>query len=131
VRLTLALAVVAAALVAVVPATIATPSATPIEKKLQKQVATLQAQVKKLQKDTRTTRTEVIFSEATTACLIAHTADALQGTWTVLDQKLGATFGAQAALDDKQLCARLRAPRRQQLPPNNSALLALLKTLIG
>lgn len=131
-RLMLAFAiVVGAALIAVVPATIATPSATPIEKKLQKQITTLQTQLKKVQKDLKSTQLEVRAAELYTGCAIASTADAFQGTWTLFDQKVGATFGAQQAIDDKNLCNQLKVPRRQLSPPNNSTFLTLFNTFAG
>jgi hypothetical protein len=123
--------VVAAALVAVVPATIATPSATPIEKRLQNQVTTLQAQMKKVQKDLKNTRLLAQGIYLYTACSFAVVSDAFQGTWSEFDQKFPGTFGAQQAIDDKNLCSDLKVPRRQQLPPNNSAFITLFNTFTG
>ncbi len=83
-------------LAAVVAATaLAAPAsaATPTERKLNKQVKTLQSQVKKMQKQVKTLQTQMreVQSVAAgaliySACLTASTADAFQGTWETIDR---------------------------------------------
>jgi hypothetical protein len=67
-------------------------AATPTERKLasqikvmQRQVKVLQGQVKKLRADMRNVQGVAIGGVAFTACSIAATADAFQGTWETID----------------------------------------------
>ena len=128
------------------------PSATPTEAKLLKSVATLKAQVAKLQKTDKAQNTAIntignltVASLAYGACETAITADAIQGTWQVVDQISAATqagktyFGAQTPVSDSVLSGLLTAPacqaasvtRSQALPPTAqqfNALLGILKS---
>jgi septal ring factor EnvC (AmiA/AmiB activator) len=114
----------------------ASPAAalTPVERQLRAQVKTLQAQVKALQAQTKKLNTQVTnlsrgigATLAYSACNTAVTADALQGTWLTLDQKLGTTFGAQTALNDFNSCTALQVNRaRTPVPPNAGVFQALL-----
>jgi hypothetical protein len=128
-RRILAVVLVAAAVFVTAAPSTAAPS--PTEKRLLKQVATLQKQVKKLQKDLTTTQRVVLGTIALTSCTIAATADAFQGTWTLFDQKNPATFGAQTPLNDNGLCQQIQIPRRQTLPPNTSVFSALYGAFTG
>ena len=133
-RLLLLGAVLAVALYATV-AWSATPT-TPTEKKLQKDVATLKAQVKALQKSASNTQALAIGVALIGACNTAITADGLQGTWQVIDQLAAASqagktyFGPQTPVNDTVGCGLLGVTRSQALPPTAapfSALLALYK----
>ena len=132
-------AVVAVALYATV-AWAATPP-TPTEKKLQKDVATLKAQVKTLKTSVSDLRDIAVAIAVTGACNTAVTADALQGTWQEIDQLSAATqagktyFGPQTPVNDavgtNHWCALAEINRSQALPPTVaqfSALLALYQT---
>jgi hypothetical protein len=131
-------------LAAIVAATaLAAPAsaATPTERKLNKQVKTLQAQVKKMQKQVKTLQTQMkeVQSIAAgaliySACLTASTADAFQGTWESID-KVGAglsvpqdQYPAQAAIADPlNSCQRLEIQRAPNIvPPTTNVFAALL-----
>lgn len=126
------------------------PSATPTEQKLLKSVATLKAQVAKLQKTDKTQNSNIntvaniaVSALAYGACNTAITADAVQGTWQVIDQIAAATqagktyFGAQTPVSDSVLSGLLTAPacqaasvtRSQALPPTAAQFNALLGVL--
>jgi hypothetical protein len=121
----------------------ATPP-TPTEKKLQKDVATLKAQVKTLKKSVSDLRDVALAVGVIGACNIAITADGLQQTWQEIDQLSAATqagktyFGPQTPVNDaigtngtNHWCALASVNRSQALPPTVaqfSALLALYQT---
>jgi hypothetical protein len=119
----------------------ATPP-TPTEKKLQKDVATLKAQVKTLKKSVSNVRDIALVVAVTGACNTAITADGLQGTWQEIDQlsaamQAGKTyFGPQTPVSDavgttNHWCALASVNRSQALPPTVAqfnALLALYQT---
>jgi hypothetical protein len=118
----------------------ATPP-TPTEKKLQKDVATLKAQVKVLKKSVSDARDIAVGIGIIGACNTAITADGLQGTWQVIDQLSAATqvgktyFGPQAPVDDAiggvHICAEIGIPRNQALPPTTASFSALLRLYQG
>jgi hypothetical protein len=133
-------AILAVALYATV-AWSATPP-TPTEKKLQKDVAALKAQVKALKKSISETQDVAVGIGIIGACSTVITADALQGTWQTVDQLAAATqagktyFGLQIPVNDtiggEHICAGINVPRLQGLPPTSasfSALLALYQTV--
>jgi hypothetical protein len=132
-------AIVAVALYATV-AWSATPP-TPTEKKLQKDVATLKAQVKALKKSVSDARDIAIGIGIIGACNTAITADGLQGTWQVIDQLSAATqagktyFGPQAPMDDSisgvHICGEIGVTRIQALPPTTASFSALLRLYQG
>jgi hypothetical protein len=103
------------------------PSQTPTERKLQKDVASLKAQVKTLKKSITTTQNIAVGIGLIGACNTAITADGLQGTWQVLDQLSAATqsgktyFGSQSPVNDsigtQHICAAIGVARGQALPP--------------
>src|SRR5438105_15088636 len=87
---------------------------TPVEKKLQRDVTVLKAQMKALQADVKKAKT--LANDAQDAalggivietCNTAITADGLQGTWRVIDQLSAATqagktyFGPQTPVSDE------------------------------
>ena len=88
----------------------ATPP-TPTEKKLQKDVATLKAQMKTLKKSVSDLRDVALAVAITGACNTAITADGLQGTWQEIDQLSAATRG-QDLLRAADACQR-RDPQHQ------------------
>jgi hypothetical protein len=80
-----------AALVAATTLAAPVSAATPTERRLARQVKTLQKQVKKLQQQMLGRQQSVVLSIAVTstiysACLTAATADAFQGTWETIDK---------------------------------------------
>jgi hypothetical protein len=92
--LLIALAALLAATVLAAPVSAATPAERRLArqvKTMQKQVKTLQTQVKRLQQQMVGNRPSVLLSLAATAnvygaCLTAATADAFQGTWETIDK---------------------------------------------
>ena len=121
----------------------ATPP-TPTEKKLQKDVATLKAQVKTLKKSVSDLRDVALAVAVVGACNAAITADGLQGTWQENDQLSAATqagktyFGPQSPVNDavgaNHWCELAEINRSQALPPTVaqfSALLALYQTTVA
>jgi hypothetical protein len=116
--------VAAVALVFAAPAQPAAPS----NAKLARQIKTLQKQVKTLQKQVKQTQLVAAVSFVYAGCSNAVTADALQGTWRVVDEVNGAPiFGPQVAVNDFGICALIditRAPT--QAPPNVSVFNSLL-----
>jgi hypothetical protein len=121
---------------------------TPTEKKLLKDVRVLKSQVATLQKDDKTLKANVndliggiSLALVLNACTNAVTADALQGTWQIVDQLSVATqagktyFGPQTAVSDilsgltTPACQALRVVRSQALPPTSAQIDALLGVL--
>jgi hypothetical protein len=118
---------------------------TPVEKSLQKDVATLKSQVKKLQTQVKTANNDIntVGSLAATALLFTIcgdelTADALQGTWQTVDQIAtaagqAAKFGPQtpiiATLQGQDICAAggvTRSPSTSGAVPTIGGYQALL-----
>jgi uncharacterized heparinase superfamily protein len=97
-------------------------------------VKSLARQIKALQKEVKTLKTQVAQARSAAAtalvygaCSTAVTADALQGTWTLLDQKYAAGIGPQTPVNDYQTCQPLRITRAPtQQPPNVSVFNSLL-----
>ena len=101
--------VAAVALVFAAPAQPAAPS----NAKLARQIKTLQKQVKEADGHAALA---IVYA----GCATAVTADALQGTWAVIDQvNAEPIFGPQTPVSDNQTCSVweiTRAPT--QVPPN-------------
>jgi hypothetical protein len=122
------------ALIALVALAVAAPApaAGPTLKSLARQVKALQKEVKTLKTQVTQARTVAATALVYAGCSTAVTADALQGTWTFLDQKHGTGFGPQTPVNDYQTCQPLRITRAPaQVPPNTSvfnSLLALFRT---
>jgi hypothetical protein len=130
------LAVVAALSLVVALAATSTAGArgtelTPAEKNLQKQVTGLSKQITALNKQVKTLKKSVADAGGLAQagvllaeCSNAVTADALQGTWGVIDQIATATqagktyFGPQTPLDDGGVCALFGVSRSQVSPPS-------------
>jgi hypothetical protein len=117
-------AVAAVALVCAAPAQPAAPS----NAKLARQIKTLQKQVKTLQKQVRETQLVAAVSFVYAGCSVAVTADALQGTLTVLDQVNGdPIFGPQVPVNDFGVCGLVEITRAPTAaPPNVSVFNSLL-----
>jgi hypothetical protein len=111
------------ALVVAAPA----PAAGPTVKSLARQIKALQKEVKTLRTQVTQARTVAATALVYGACSTAVTADALQGTWTFLDQKHATGFGPQTPLNDYQTCQTMRITRAPtQSPPNLSVFNSLL-----
>ena len=105
-------------------------AATPTEKRLTKQVTTLQKDVKALKKQVTELNQVMNGVIALTFCNAAITADAFQGTWTVLDQKTGGTaVGPQQAVNDSGACNAFEIPRSGASPPNLNSFHAFMRIL--
>jgi hypothetical protein len=96
-------------------------------KALQAQVKTLQAQVKTLKKNVTNAQSLAVSGLLFGACSTAAITDALGGTWSILDQKLGTTFGPQSAVSDYGTCKSLQITRATgQVPPSFAVLITLM-----
>lgn len=76
---------------------------------LQAQVRTLKAQVKTLTRQQSATETDMLGNYQGDACSAAVTADALQGTWSAINDLAKKTnqapyFGSQSPIDDHNTC---------------------------
>lgn len=122
------------ALIALVALAVAAPApaAGPTLKSLQRQINALQKEVKTLKKQVTEARGVAATALVYGACSTAVTVDALQGTWTVLDQKHATGFGPQTPVNDYQTCQPLRITRSPATVPPNvntfNSLLALFRT---
>jgi hypothetical protein len=100
----------------------------PTLRSLQAQITSLQKQVKALKKQVKTNNNFAVGAFVYSGCSWAVTTDALQNTWTKLDQQFGTTvFGAQTPVNDYGACQAVQVVRaRSQQPPNASVFQALL-----
>ncbi len=108
-------------------------------KTLQGNVKTLQTNVKKLQTDTQAAALTSVAAILADFCSAAITADAIQGTWQVIDQLSAATqagktfFGAQTPVDDtingQSVCQNIGVVRSQSVPPTVTPFASLLGLL--
>ena len=105
---------------------------------LQKQVKTLQAQVKSLRASTNDLRGQLTLNYEGDTCLLAQSADLVQGTWGVIDQVAQAAqqktyFGPQTPVSDYRNCGDLAQPTVPRpgivVPPTISPLGPLLQWL--
>jgi hypothetical protein len=115
--------------VSVAPATAATPS----PKRMAAQIRRLQKQVKTLRRQVRNLNTAVNAEAALILCTDAATADALQGTWTKIEQHEGTgttLFGAQSPVNDLQACQALNV-RRAQMQATVSVLQSIINLFSG
>ena len=125
-----ALAAILAATVLAAPVSAATPT----ERRLARQIKTLQAQVKKLQRDVRNVQSIAAGAVIYSACVTAATADAFQGTWETIDKDAVRTaqpefFAPQTAIADPlNSCQRLEVQRQAnpQATPTTDVFAALL-----
>jgi uncharacterized protein YoxC len=110
-------------------------------KTLAAQVKSLQATVKTLQADVKKNTTDINtvgnFAGVLEMCQAALTADALQGTWAIVDQILVASckpaaFGPQALVNDFGACAVFNnIPHAIGSPPTVASFSALITLLHG
>jgi hypothetical protein len=128
-RLITATVVAAVALVLAAPAQPAGPS----NRQLARQIKTLQKQVKTLQKQVKQADLHAAIAVVYAGCSTAVTADALQGTWTVIDQVNGSPiFGPQVAVNDFGVCNALEITRAPTaMPPTVSVFNSLLALFSG
>jgi hypothetical protein len=128
-RLITATVVAAVALVLAAPAQPAGPS----NKQLARQIKTLQKQVKTLQKQVKLADLHAAVAVVYAGCSTAVTADALQGTWTVIDGVNGTPiFGPQVAVNDFDTCSALEVTRAPTAnPPTISVFNSLLALFSG
>ena len=122
-RLIASSVVAAVALVFAAPAQPAAPS----NAKLARQIKTLQKQVKTLKKQVKEADGHAALAIVYAGCATAVTADALQGTWAVIDENIAPIFGPQTPVNDNQTCSVweiTRAPT--QMPPNISVFNSLM-----
>ncbi len=136
-----ALAVAAFALILLVPP--AALAAAPTNAQLAAQIKALQAKVAKQDKTIKKLQTDVddagglaAADLAFAACGLAIAADALQGTFSVVDQisvntpNIARTFfGPQVPVNDSGACAALKVIRTQAVPPTTAAFSAVLSLL--
>jgi hypothetical protein len=121
--------VLVTALIALVALAVAAPAqaAGPTLKSLARQVTALQKEVKTLKKQVTEARAAAATALVYAGCSTAVTVDALQGTWTYLDQKHATGFGPQTPVSDFQTCQPLRITRAPAtVPPNTSVFNSLL-----
>jgi hypothetical protein len=111
----IALAALLAATTLAAPASAATPS----ERRLARQVKTLQKQVKALQKSVRNVQSIAAGAIVYGACVTAATADAFQGTWEAIDRHAAHNthgvdlFAPQTPIADPlNSCSRLEVQRQ-------------------
>jgi hypothetical protein len=127
-RLVLIALLVAGLILSVAPA----QAATPTNRQLARQIKTLQKQVKALQAQVRTAQNIATAGVVFSACGLAVTADAFQGTWATIDDvssrtTRGPIYGPQQPVNDFQTCSAFRITRTpSQVPPNTSVFSALL-----
>jgi hypothetical protein len=128
-RLIASTVVAAVALVFAAPAQPAAPS----NAQLARQIRTLQKQVKTLQKQVKLAEQHATLAIIYAGCSTAVTADALEGTWAVIDQVNGAPiFGPQTPVNDRETCSVWEVNRAPtQVPPNISVFNSLLAVFSG
>jgi outer membrane murein-binding lipoprotein Lpp len=105
-------------------------AATPTERRLQRQITTLQRDVRTLRTQVREAREAAVAGIVLGFCVAATTADAFQSTWTVLDQKAGGqAVGPQQAVNDSGACNAIQVPRSQPVPPTLGPFQTILRLL--
>jgi hypothetical protein len=125
--LVIALAALLAATLLAAPAS----GATPPERRLARQVKTLQKQVKALQRQMRNVQSIAAGAIVYSACTTAATADAFQGTWEAIDRDTAGPdlFQPQTPIADPlNSCSRLEVQRQANpaAEPTTSVFAALL-----
>ena len=120
---------IASSVVASVALVFAAPAqpAAPSNAQLARQIKTLQKQVKTLKKQVKEADGHAALAIVYAGCATAVTADALQGTWAVIDENIAPIFGPQTPVNDNQTCSVweiTRAPT--QMPPNISVFNSLM-----
>ena len=119
-------AVVLAVAVLAAPAAALTPNQRIA--KLEKRVTTLEKQNKTLKKQAADAMDVGVAALAFSVCSTAITADALQATWTVLNQVPGhSSIGTGSAVGDAAVCSRLQVSRPAAVPPTISPFEQLMR----
>ncbi|MGH2922201.1 MAG: hypothetical protein ACRDKU_09065 [Gaiellaceae bacterium] len=128
-RLALIVLVVAGLLTSAAPA----QTATPTNRQLARQIKTLQKQVKALQAQVRQAQGLAAAAAVYSACGLAVTADAFQGTWATIDDVSNRAtaprtiYGPQTPVNDFTTCSAFRITRAPaQVPPNVTIFSAML-----
>jgi hypothetical protein len=99
------------------------PAATNATNPTARKIAVLQKQVKTLQRQVKFLASELSANYAGDACGLALTADTFQVSWGLIDShNPPAYFGAQTQVDDKGACADLSPaiPRSLAAPPKTT-----------
>jgi hypothetical protein len=113
----------------------ATSAATPAQRiaKLEKQMKTLNKTIATQKKQITQLQNAAAAALYIETCLAATTADALQSTWTTLDQaNHSSLFGPQQTISDSNTCNPLRIARQGIIsPPTTSVFSALTRLLSG
>jgi hypothetical protein len=115
-------------------------AATPAQRiaKLEKQVSALTKTVNAQKKTVNTQKKQITELQnvgaaalAVEFCLVGVTADAIQSTWTTLDQAAAANlFGPQQTISDGNACSALQISRQGiRTPPSTSVFSALTALL--
>jgi hypothetical protein len=114
-----ALLIAVAAILAATTLAAPVSAATPTERRLTRQVTTLQKQVKALQRQVRTVQSIAAGAIVYGACATAATADAFQGTWEAIDRHAAHNghgvdmFAPQTPIADPlNSCQRLEVQRQ-------------------
>ena len=121
--------VLVTALIALVTLVVAAPApaAGPTVKSLARQINAMKKDIKTLKAQVTQARAVAATALVYAGCSTAVTVDALQGTWTYLDQKHATGFGPQTPVNDYQTCQPLQITRAPaQVPPNTSVFNSLL-----
>jgi hypothetical protein len=109
-------------------------AATPAQRitKLEKSVGTLTKTIntqKKQIKQLQNVAAAVLYIET---CLAATTADAIQSTWTTIDQAAGTNlFGPQQTISDSNTCNPLKVARQGIRTPPTASAFSALTALLG
>lgn len=109
-------------------------AATPAQRigKLEKQMKTLSATVTKQAKTIKTLQNLALGAVYVEFCLIGVTADALQSTWTTLDQAQGTSlFGPQQTISDADTCSQLKVTRQGIRNPPTASVFSALVALVS
>jgi hypothetical protein len=109
-------------------------AATPAQRiaKLEKQVGTLTKTIKTQTKQIKQLQNLVAGALYIETCLAATTADALQSTWTTIDQAAGTTlFGPQQTISDANTCNPLQITRQGIRNPPTASVFSALTSLLS
>jgi outer membrane murein-binding lipoprotein Lpp len=109
-------------------------AATPAQRitKLEKQVGTLTKTINTQKKQIKQLQNLVVGALYIETCLAATTADALQSTWTTLDQAAGTNlFGPQQTISDSNTCNPLQITRQGIRTPPTPSVFSALTALVN
>jgi hypothetical protein len=109
-------------------------AATPAQRitKLEKSVGTLTKTINTQKKQIKQLQNLVAGALYIETCLAATTADALQSTWTTIDQAAGTTlFGPQQTISDADTCSPLQITRQGIRNPPTASVFSALTSLLS